>query len=167
MSDETIVEADDAFLTMIGHARDSVIGHSPAELGLWRSFGGIRTHSKELRERGRIENVEIELCRGSRETIHVLTSIERVEAGGETRTLSFFNDITERKRIADSIPPQPADGEHWDTCGRNRNDLNNALAPILMSAELLRMKSDDPEILQTLDVLEASAKRERIWSSRC
>lgn len=155
----SILEANDAFLSLIDREREGVIGRCFSELTLWANPGDEERILAEFQQRGRIENRELAIRGKSKETIHVLLSAERVEVGGQPRTLAFFHDITERKRMETQFLRNQRMESIGTLAGGIAHDLNNALAPILMSSQLLRFKFSDPEILRILDVVEASAQR--------
>jgi PAS domain S-box-containing protein len=158
-NDDVIDEANDAFLEMIGHNREAVIGRSAAEIGLWANAEDRNRAFKEFRASGRIQNLETELISKSSAKVQVLVSIEVVEIGTDKCVLTFFHDITARKKMEAQFLRNQRMESIGTLAGGIAHDLNNALAPILMSAQLLRMEFTDPEVLQTLDILEASAKR--------
>jgi PAS domain S-box-containing protein len=157
--DHAIIEANESFLSMIGHDRDSVIGRSPDALGLWAKPEDQARIFEELENRGRIQNLEFHLRRRLQEKVAVLISIELVEVGGQECALAFFLDVTERKKMETQFLRNQRMESIGTLAGGIAHDLNNALAPILMSAQLLRLRLDDPDMRKLLDVLEASAQR--------
>ena len=79
--------------------------------------------------------------------------------GRPTRRLGMVADITERKRAElQTLRDQRMDSL-GTLAGGIAHDLNNVLAPILMSIDLLRESTTDVDSQKTLDVLEASAQR--------
>jgi hypothetical protein len=82
------------------------------------------------------------------------------DAHGKPKARLLINtDITERKHLEAQILRT----QRLETIGALASgvahDLNNVLAPVLMSVELLRTQVTDPATLQLLDNLEASASR--------
>jgi PAS domain S-box-containing protein len=159
VNDDLIIEANEAFLSMVGYDRDQVLGHSADKLELWADLGDQARIINELKERGRIQNLETELRSRSKEKVQVLVSIELVGIGGEQCALAFFLDITERKKLEAQFLRNQRMESIGTLAGGIAHDLNNALAPIRMCVQLLRTKFDDPAIRETLDVLESSAQR--------
>jgi PAS domain S-box-containing protein len=86
--------------------------------------------------------------------------------------IGIGRDITEKK----SLEAQVAQAQRMESIGRLAtgiaHDLNNILAPILISIEMLRQKLQDPEYLEMLAKAEASAHRgaeiikQMLWFSR-
>ncbi|MDB6052911.1 MAG: multi-sensor hybrid histidine kinase [Verrucomicrobiales bacterium] len=150
--DGFIIKANEAFLSMTGNAKEDVIGHDLVELGVW-------ANAEEMAGASKSQNRLISLRRKTGELLQVLVSDDKVEVGGETCTLAFFNDITELKKIESQMLRNQRMESIGTLAGGIAHDLNNALAPILMSAQLLRMEAADPKVMRILDVLEGSAKR--------
>jgi PAS domain S-box-containing protein len=83
----------------------------------------------------------------------------RDDAGKIIGLVGIGRDITERK----NYEAQLARAQRMESIGRLAtgiaHDLNNTLAPILVSIDLLRQKIQDEEGLKILATVEASAKR--------
>jgi PAS domain S-box-containing protein len=81
---------------------------------------------------------------------------------GQGRPRSVFAidaDVTERKRLEMQFLRAQRLESLGTLAGGIAHDLNNVLAPILISIELLRMDDRDPGRLESLATIEASAKR--------
>jgi two-component system, cell cycle sensor histidine kinase and response regulator CckA len=80
------------------------------------------------------------------------------EAGGPPTVLEICTDITDRKRIE----RQFLRSQRMETLGRLAggiaHDLNNALAPVTASIEILRSDETDPAKTRLLEIMESSAK---------
>jgi two-component system, cell cycle sensor histidine kinase and response regulator CckA len=129
----TLLHADDSLLAA---ARKSLI-----ESGNWLG---------ELQLRGR-----------TGEEITVLSRWNLVrDAGGKPQAiLSANTDITEKKRLeAIALRAQRMDSI-GALAGGIAHDLNNALAPVLMSAELLQNCKDDETRQRLVDIIFSSAQR--------
>jgi signal transduction histidine kinase len=70
-----------------------------------------------------------------------------------------FRDITERRRLEQQFLRAQRVESIGTLAGGVAHDLNNILAPILMSIELLKATSDHPESRKILETIEVSAKR--------
>ena len=83
----------------------------------------------------------------------------RDAAGKIIGLVGIGRDITDKKRLE----AQAQHAQRMESIGQLASgiahDLNNILAPIMISATLLRQKVQDKEGLELLDSLEASAKR--------
>eukprot|EP00903_Cladosiphon_okamuranus_P003971 g3969.t1 len=75
------------------------------------------------------------------------------------RTLAIIRDITERKKLEQQFLRVQRMDSIGTLAGGIAHDLNNALAPILMSLDLLKMKFPDPTSHELLGMIGASAQR--------
>lgn len=81
---------------------------------------------------------------------------------GEGRPQSILcinTDITERKKLEGQFLRAQRMESIGTLAGGIAHDLNNVLAPIVMSIEFLKLKNHDPASLAVLDTIEASAHR--------
>ncbi|MBI4663263.1 MAG: response regulator [Verrucomicrobia bacterium] len=82
-----------------------------------------------------------------------------LEAGAIRGAVVVFADITEKKRLeAESLRNQRLESI-GTLAGGIAHDLNNVLAPVLMSLQILRMKYTAPDDERLLSTIEASAAR--------
>ncbi len=93
-----IIDANAAYLNMIGYTREEALGRTAMELGV------INPEEREriiaaVKEKGSLKNMEQTMYHKSGKEIIVLFSNQLVEINGETYSLVLFNDITERKRL--------------------------------------------------------------------
>ncbi len=88
------------------------------------------------------------------------TKVPLRDPGGRVIGLvGIARDVTEKKRReAQAIRTQRLESI-GTLAGGIAHDLNNVLAPILMSIELLKFKVPDPGVHKLLDVLEVNAER--------
>ncbi len=79
---------------------------------------------------------------------------------GEPEAVLIVNtDVTERRKIEAQFLRSQRVEAIGTLAGGIAHDLNNVLAPILMSIGLLKTRSDDPEILRVLNVIERGGRR--------
>jgi PAS domain S-box-containing protein len=81
------------------------------------------------------------------------------EFDGHTAVLGMALDITEQKKLESQFLRAQRLDSIGVLAGGIAHDLNNALAPILMSAQLLEMDPDAPERKHLLDSILTSAQR--------
>jgi len=80
--------------------------------------------------------------------------------GGHPKSiLSINTDITERKKIEAQFMRAQRMESIGTLAGGIAHDLNNILAPIMMSIDILKTTSDSPETMKILETIEVSAKR--------
>lgn len=86
-------------------------------------------------------------------------TLVRDDAGRPQSILAINSDITEKKKLEQQYLRVQRMESIGTLAGGIAHDLNNVLAPILMSIELLRMTSRDQRAQSVLGTIEASAKR--------
>ncbi len=96
---------------------------------------------------------------GRRVTMFVRWSLLRHADGRPRAILAINTDITERRRIEQQFLRSQRMESIGTLAGGIAHDLNNVLAPILMSIEVLKRDERDPERLATLGAIESSAQR--------
>ncbi len=80
------------------------------------------------------------------------------DAAGRPRSVLFIDsDVTERKKLEAQLLRTERLDSIGMLAGGVAHDLNNALAPVLMAAELLRMRLSGPD-LRLVDNIETSAR---------
>jgi two-component system sensor histidine kinase/response regulator len=111
IKDGRFVEVNDTFAKYIGYTREELIGHSTLELRIWKNPKDRHAMLRELKERGRVNDREVNFRLKSGEIRTSLFSAEPINIGGEACLISGSIDITERKKsemllktIADSSP---------------------------------------------------------------
>ncbi len=83
----------------------------------------------------------------------------RDQTGMPKSLLMIHSDITEKKELEARFLRTQRMNTIGSLAGGMAHDLNNALAPVLMGAELLRRKGGDEESRRTLGLIEAGALR--------
>ncbi len=83
----------------------------------------------------------------------------RSATGAPQAVLVINNDITEKKRLEAQFLRSQRMESIGSLAGGIAHDLNNALAPIVMSTEILRMTIADPEAGRILDTISDCAER--------
>jgi PAS domain S-box-containing protein len=96
---------------------------------------------------------------GSRVDIEGRWSLVRDAEGRPYRILVINTDITERKKLLAQFLRAQRMESIGTLAGGIAHDLNNVLAPILLSIGLLQGDIDDPEQLEILDTIRGSAER--------
>ena len=86
-------------------------------------------------------------------------TLVREQKGLPKSILSVDTDITEKKQLEAQFLRAQRMESIGTLAGGIAHDLNNVLAPILMSAQLLQMKISDARSQRLLQTMESSAKR--------
>lgn len=86
-------------------------------------------------------------------------TLVRNDQGQPHSILAINTDITERKKLEQQFLRTQRMESIGTLAGGIAHDLNNVLAPILMSIEILRLQETDARRLDILKTIEVSAKR--------
>jgi PAS domain S-box-containing protein len=154
-SDGLLVDANDAFLALLGYTREEIIGHNTLELAMWADPGDRAKVVEILQEQGRIRNLETQLVRKSGEIIDVLGAAEVIDIAGEKYMLSLAYDITEHKRVEEErkkLEEQLFQAQKMESVGRLAggvaHDFNNMLSVIIGRAEMALQQDVSSDKLQ-------------------
>jgi two-component system, cell cycle sensor histidine kinase and response regulator CckA len=115
---------------------------------------------KEFAEKG---ECAIELRQKAKNGRMIITnsrwSIARNRKGNSYGRLIITRDITEQRNLEAQLRRSQRMESLGTLAGGIAHDLNNVLAPILMSVQILNTKISDPSLKKLIAALEASTKR--------
>ncbi len=103
LADGKCVDANEAYAKLTGYTRKELIGKTTLELNIWISAEERQRVVTELARKGHLENVELTLRRKNGEVINTIASGEVITLDGQQYILSFFFDITDRKRAEETL----------------------------------------------------------------
>ncbi|TVQ90012.1 MAG: PAS domain S-box protein [Deltaproteobacteria bacterium] len=86
-------------------------------------------------------------------------SLVRDESGEPTGVLAVHTDVSERKELLSQFLRAQRLETIGTLAGGIAHDLNNVLAPILLSVAMLRAMISDAELAESLAIIETSAQR--------
>lgn len=89
---------NDAFCSLFGRSRESLIGHTAVDLGLWRSAGERRQLLDALARGEPVRDAAGFSTRPDGQPIEVRYSAERVQVDGQDRLLLLFRDVTQAEK---------------------------------------------------------------------
>lgn len=102
-ADEQIVDANNAFIELLGYSREEILDHTVEDLHLFvKPEDGIKI-LQVLKEKNSLDNYQIDLRRKSGKIITVLDSAKQIEFGGVKLFLSTLIDISERQKAEESL----------------------------------------------------------------
>lgn len=154
-----LIEANERYLEFFGYQRAELVGRPSAEVNLWADAAQRERVLNQFGDEGRLQNIEVRFVRKSGEQRVGLVTGETLLLEDETVRVWMIADITERKKLEAEL----FRAQRVESIGRLANgiahDMNNILAPIMLSAPLLRMNLSPADFEKTLSTVETSAKR--------
>ena len=102
ISDNRLVNVNQAFLEVTGYEREEVIDHTPKNLHLWSDPAEREEATKTLRKKGKLRG-EFSIRRKTGEIRDLLFSAELIELSGERYMLSMGQDISGRKQAESKV----------------------------------------------------------------
>ena len=136
---------------VLGHRVDGILQPDPDTFAI-----AITSVLAQGQWSGSIQKVASD---GRRLTIEGRWTLLRDEHGAPRSVLSIDTDVTERRKLEQQFLRAQRMESIGTLAGGIAHDLNNVLAPIMLSIEMLRRHEQDPKRLRTLATIEASATR--------
>ncbi|MEI7645159.1 MAG: PAS domain S-box protein [Chloroflexales bacterium] len=103
LHDDVMVEANTAWLDLLGYTHAEVVGHTAIELGIWPKPQDRQHMLSLLSAHGRVSDLEATIRHKLGDRQHVLISGERISIGGESCALFQVTNITARKRAEQAL----------------------------------------------------------------
>lgn len=144
---------------LYGWKADEVLGCSIRDL-LYKDPASFMAATQAALEKGEwVGEIQQYNREGRPLTIEGHWTLVRDEQGRPQSILAINTDITERRKLEQQVLRAQRLDSIGTLAGGIAHDLNNVLAPILMSVELLRSQEKDPRRQDILATMEASARR--------
>jgi PAS domain S-box-containing protein len=103
LSDGKFIELNDSLEKLSGYSRAELLSHSTIDLGLWQDVKERTSMVQELTEHGSVHNREYRFVHKNGRVIVTRVSAELLDFSGETCFLSTLVDVTEQKKIEESL----------------------------------------------------------------
>lgn len=164
-ADSRILLANDTVARFYGLRQEEIIGRrqcelhaagggSPADIEKWLA------DDRRVRETGQPVEMEETGTDHAGRLHHFITGKYPLELqDGGNGVLVISQDITARKEVESQLLRSQRMESIGTLAGGIAHDLNNVLAPIMMSIELLKLQEQDSMRLKILNTIEGSAKR--------
>jgi len=130
------VDANDAFVSMMGYSRQELIGKTSNGLNLFVCQKQQLEIAEQLAEKGTVSNIEIQLYRKDGTKLDGIFKGEVVEIQETPHFLATIVDITERKRLESDLRQAYKMDSLGTLTGGIAHDFNNILSIILGNTEL-------------------------------
>jgi PAS domain S-box-containing protein len=144
---------------LLGFSRDEMIGKTVGELSPFKDIESNQAMLERLQEQGyvRYENLPLETRDGRKMAVEFVSNVYQV---GDKKVIQCnVRDITERKKIEAEFRRAQRLESVGTLAGGIAHDLNNILSPIMMSIDILKELSDNPQARNILKTLETNAQR--------
>ena len=103
LPDQKFTDVNEAFLTKIGYAKDEVIGKTSHDLHLFMNESEQKNVSEELKNRGNIHDIPLQIKTKTGAIIEGLFSGEIIENQGKSYFLTVMIDQTESKHAQEEM----------------------------------------------------------------
>jgi len=158
--DGTIQDVNPAFEKTSGYSREEAVGQNPRMLKSGKQDAAFYQRMWTLLTdgqvwRGRLTNKRKD---GTLYDEEVTISPMRNAAGKTISFVAVKRDVTQQERLESQLRRAQRMESIGTLAGGVAHDLNNALAPILMACELLRLALPD-RAMENLDLIEDGARR--------
>ena len=139
VADGLYIDVNEGFLRMLGHAREAVLGHTSAELGIWAEPAQRAQLVEEFQREGRVDSMEMKVrCRDGR-LLDGLMSVRPLRVEGQDCMLFIYRDITERRRLLrEAEAAAAASLAKTEFLSRMSHELRTPLNAVLGFAQLLQ-----------------------------
>jgi PAS domain S-box-containing protein len=170
--DGPIVEANDAFLAMLGYSRDDLVSGRLAKAALipaeWHAT--VQRTVTQIRATGRYETHEIEFVRRDGSRVAALVGGAALE-DTRTKAVSFVLDLTERKRSEEALQRAHTELAHvtrvttlGELAASIAHEVNQPLAAIVADANaslnwLAKARPDLDRVREALDAIVRDGHR--------
>jgi PAS domain S-box-containing protein len=145
---------------ILGWSSDEAVGRTGADLFGEKLHKAMHALKDEASVKGVGRGEFVLQTKDARKiNIEVGITLVRDEAGQPKALLEIITDTTEKKKVEAQFLRSQRMESIGTLAGGVAHDLNNVLAPIMMSAELLRMRVTDPQTLKIINMVESSAQR--------
>ena len=145
---------------LYGWNSDEACGQSARDLLYHHDLNAFDRAMREVLERGEWTGELSPVGRhGRRLLVDCRWTLVRTDDGTPRAILSISTDITDRRKLELQFLRAQRLESIGTLAGGIAHDLNNVLAPIMLSIELLTRHETDPRRLQALAIIDASAKR--------
>jgi PAS domain S-box-containing protein len=161
VADGRFIEVNDRYCEFTGYTRQELMQHTVLGLQLWANPAEREPVIRQLLADGSIRNLETRYRHKSGDLRDVIISLELIELAGihEPVLIALITDVTDRKRLESQFLRAQRLESLGTLASGVAHDLNNVLAPILLSIGLLKSGETQADRLEILDHIDASARR--------
>ncbi|MBI4524182.1 MAG: response regulator [Deltaproteobacteria bacterium] len=152
------VDCNHAYARIVGYdSREELLGQDVTPI--FYSEEDRKAYLDLLLKKKNLADHELRLRRKDGTPVWVIVSSVIRQDDARTFIDGTFLDITERKRLESQLHQSQKMQEIGQLAGGIAHDLNNILAPIMMSTSILRNKYTDDEDQSVIDMIGENTKR--------
>jgi len=156
----TITDANPFIAELLGYSQDELVGNELWQIGLFKDVQASKEAMEELQRESykRYDDLPLETKAGRRINVEFVSNVYRED--GEAVIQCNIRDITERKRLEESLQQHAADLFEADRrkdefLATLAHELRNPLAPIRNGLQILHLMGNDRDAVQrTLAMME-------------
>jgi len=157
-SDERILDVNEQACRSLGYTREELLALRMRDVE--QAYDGFSWSEQADKARlGEVDLIETGQKRKNGEVFPVEISLNHVAIDGAAYIVATARDITEKKQLQAKCLRAQRLESIGRLAGGIAHDLNNVLAPVLLSIELLRARMPDEEAGRILDLIESSTRR--------
>ncbi len=155
-----VLSGNDAFLNIVGRTRAELEAGAINWVAMTAPEDAAVDERvlRELAEKGVCAPFEKEYILPDGSRVPVLLAAAMFEDNPE-EGVCFVFDLTERKKLEQQFLRSQRMESIGTLAGGIAHDLNNALGPIIMSLDILKMKFEDQESQELLEIIDTCARR--------
>jgi two-component system cell cycle sensor histidine kinase/response regulator CckA len=154
------VDANDAFVRMMGYQREEIIGRTAHELRIWVEPDDRSQMVWQMTQTDPTDAVETRFRTKSGEERHVRISTERIILDGEPCVLANTLDVTEARRLEEQFRQAQKMEAVGRLAGGVAHDFNNLLSVIMGYSELAQDTTPPgAAVRKQLDQIKNAAER--------
>lgn len=158
------LDVNEAFLRLMGYAREEVVGRTVVELGIWVDQAERASFRELLARTGRVRDLEARLKAKSGEVRTVILSVDLMEIGQQTCMLSVVKDISERKLMEEELRyakevAEIANNAKSEFLANMSHEIRTPLNGIVGMLQLLQTEIVDGEHLEFIQLAVKSSRR--------
>lgn len=153
------LDVNDAFLEMMGYAREEVIGRTANELRIWLAPEERSVMIEHLTEFGRVADFQTKFKTRSGEIRRTIIFAEPVELDGMSCVLAITQDVTQAQYLEEQLRQSQKMQAVGRLAGGVAHDFSNMLSVIIGYSELLQERSESAFMSKGIDEIRKAADR--------
>ncbi|MEI7904451.1 MAG: PAS domain S-box protein [Candidatus Firestonebacteria bacterium] len=154
------IEINKGFTELTGYSVEETLGRSTLELKLFKDEADRERMLEQLKEKGRLNEFEVEMITKKGESKSVLLTMSIIEYRGSKHVLALIHNITERRKLEEQLLQARKMDALGTLVGGVAHDFNNMLAIIIGYSELtIELAEKQSEIKQNVTEIRQTAER--------